>query len=57
LLTSLSDHSDEAQGNDADNTSYAFINISNDGRVTLLDRGYGTDPWDPNKVVLTVSPA
>lgn len=44
------------ENDEADNTSYAFINIRNDGHVTLLERGYGTDPWDPNKVLLTVSP-
>jgi hypothetical protein len=44
------------ESEEADNTSYAFINIRNDGQVTLLERGYGTDPWDPNKVMLTVSP-
>jgi hypothetical protein len=42
---------------EADNTSYAFIEVRNDGHVKVLERGYGTDPWDPNKVVLTVSPA
>jgi hypothetical protein len=44
------------ESDEADNTSYAFIEIRNDGHVTLLERGYGTDPWDPNKVLLTVSP-
>jgi hypothetical protein len=44
------------ESDEADNTSYAFINIRNDGRVTLLERGYGTDPWDPNKAILTVAP-
>lgn len=44
------------ESDEADNTSYAFIEIGNDGYVTLLERGYGTDPWDPKKVVLTISP-
>lgn len=44
------------EADEADNTSYALINVSEDGSATLLERGYGTDPWDPNKVVLTVSP-
>jgi hypothetical protein len=44
------------ESEEADNTSYAFINVGNDGHVTLLERGYGTDPWDPNKIPLTVSP-
>ena len=45
-----------AESNEADNTSYAFIEVRNEGHVKLLERGYGTDPWDPNKVVLGVSP-
>lgn len=44
------------ESEEADNTSYAFINVGNDGQVTLLERGYGTDPWDPNRTLLTVSP-
>lgn len=44
------------ESDEADNTSYAFINVAKDGHVTLLERGYGTDPWDPNKILLHVSP-
>lgn len=45
---------------DYDNTSYALINVTTDGaggtQIELIERGYGTDPWDPHKVVLTVAP-
>lgn len=39
-----------------DNDSYAFFEVTENGKVELIERGYGTDPWDPDKVVLTVSP-
>ena len=35
----------------SDNMSYAYIEVTGD-QVKLLERGYGTDPWDPKKVVL-----
>lgn len=44
------------ESDETDNVSYAFFEVSNNGRVELIERGYGTDPWDPDKVVLTVSP-
>jgi hypothetical protein len=31
-----------------DNTSYAYIRIRGK-RIVLLERGYGRDPWDPDK--------
>ncbi len=37
--------------NDADNTSYAYFRVTGD-EVKLLERGYGSDPWDPDKKVL-----
>ncbi len=44
------------ESNEDDNTSYAFIEVSSNGKVELIERGYGTDPWDPKKIVLTVAP-
>ncbi|HWC13485.1 MAG TPA: lysyl oxidase family protein [Actinomycetota bacterium] len=35
----------------SDNMSYAYIKVTGD-EVKLLERGYGTDPWDRNKSVL-----
>lgn len=37
--------------NERDNVGYAFICIDKDYDVTLIERGLGTDPWDPNKVI------
>jgi hypothetical protein len=44
------------ESNEDDNNSYALIQVHADGDVDLLERGYGTDPWDGGKVVLTTSP-
>lgn len=38
------------ESDERDNVSYAWIRIE-DGEVALLEHGYGTDPWDPHKVV------
>jgi lysyl oxidase len=35
-----------------DNVGYAYIHVVGD-RVTLIERGQGTSPWDPAKVVFT----
>lgn len=37
---------------ETDNVSYALIKVV-DRTVHLLERGQGTDPWDPNKLVFT----
>jgi hypothetical protein len=42
--------------NERDNVSYALIRVFNDGRVQLLERGYGRDPWNGPKEILTESP-
>ena len=39
---------EEREGN---NTSYALIRSSGN-EISVLERGRGTDPWDPNKVVV-----
>lgn len=44
------------ESNEEDNLSYAFFEVSSNGKVELIERGYGSDPWDANKVVLTVAP-
>lgn len=41
---------------ESDNVGYALIHVGPAGDVDLIERGRGTDPWDPNKVVVTVSP-
>ncbi|MBW3661481.1 MAG: hypothetical protein KY469_00150 [Actinobacteria bacterium] len=39
-----------------DNHSYGFIHVSGDGTVELLERGYGTSPWDGSTELVTVVP-
>jgi hypothetical protein len=34
-----------------DNVAYTYFQVSGD-EVRVLERGHGTDPWDPHKVVL-----
>ena len=36
--------------NDSDNLSYAYVEIKGD-QITLLERGWGTSPWDKSKTV------
>lgn len=38
------------ESNEKDNTSYAWIRVEG-GEIELLEHGYGTDPWDPHKVI------
>lgn len=35
---------------ESDNVGYAFIRVTGN-QIEVLERGYGTDPWDPNKKV------
>jgi hypothetical protein len=42
--------------NEKDNVSYGLIRVSSDGTVELLERGYGTDPWDKEKEIATAVP-
>ncbi len=37
--------------NEKDNYGYAFVKVEGN-EVTVIERGRGTDPWDPNKVVI-----
>lgn len=37
--------------NEKDNWGYAYIEVKGDD-ITVLERGRGKDPWDPNKVVV-----
>lgn len=36
------------ESNEKDNTSYAYIEVRGDS-VRVLERGFGTSPWDPKK--------
>jgi hypothetical protein len=38
------------ESDETDNTSYAYVQIDGDS-VQLLERGWGTSPWDPRKTV------
>ncbi len=38
------------ESNEDDNVSYAYVHIEGD-TIQLLERGWGTDPWDPQKTV------
>ena len=37
---------------DGDNVGYAYIHVVGD-RVTVLERGQGSSPWDQHKKVFT----
>jgi hypothetical protein len=52
VVRAYTDQSGEIkETNENDNISYAYIEVTGDD-VTLIERGYGQDPWDPNKVIL-----
>ena len=36
--------------NERDNTSYTWVRVEGN-EVTILERGWGTDPWDPQKEI------
>lgn len=38
--------------NEGDNVSYALIQVTGN-KVRVLERGFGSDPWDPDKHVVT----
>lgn len=44
------------ESNEANNRSYALFEVTSGGRVKLLERGYGTNPWDNKKTISLVSP-
>lgn len=44
------------ESDESDNVGYAFIHVGSDGSVELLERGRGTDPWDPSRVVTRAVP-
>lgn len=42
--------------NERDNSGYGFLSVASDGTVQLLERGYGTSPWDRKKNIVTAVP-
>ena len=44
------------ESDETDNLGYAYIEVATDGSVDLIERGYGSDPWDPSKKILEVTP-
>lgn len=44
------------ESDESDNVGYALIHVGSDASVDLLERGRGTDPWDPSRVVTTAVP-
>ena len=49
LVRSTADANDWIlETNETDNTSYAFIRVTGE-QITVLERGYGTGPWDADK--------
>lgn len=57
VLTATADPDDlVAESDERNNDSYAVFEVASDGAVTLLERGYGTSPWDGNKRVSHVAP-
>lgn len=52
VIRAFTDRSGEIKETDeTDNISYAYFKVTGD-RVQLIERGYGSDPWDPNKQIL-----
>lgn len=39
------------ESNERDNRGYTYIRIKG-GEITILERGHGTGPWDPKKVMI-----
>ncbi|HEY1077769.1 MAG TPA: PPC domain-containing protein [Fontimonas sp.] len=51
VVRSLVDAQDRViETNNGDNVSYAYIDVQGD-TIEILERGWGKDPWDPDKVV------
>lgn len=51
VVRSMTDASrDILETNEKDNWGYAYIEVEGD-KITVLERGYGRSPWDPNKIV------
>lgn len=42
------------ESDEDDNSAYAWFEVSADGVIEILERGYGTDPWDNRKTVSDV---
>jgi hypothetical protein len=40
------------ESDDTDNVSYAYVRISGES-VRMIERGQGSSPWDPSKVVFS----
>jgi len=52
VVRSTVDGSDKIlETNERDNTSYAYIRVEGT-KIKILERGYGQDPWDPDKQVI-----
>ncbi|MFP5353399.1 MAG: lysyl oxidase family protein [Actinomycetota bacterium] len=52
VIRAFTDRSgDILETNESDNLSYAYFRVTGE-EITLLERGYGSDPWDRNKKVL-----
>lgn len=53
LLREVVDKEDRLiESDETDNTSYAYFNVTGQRSLKIIERGYGRDPWDPQKVVL-----
>ena len=44
------------ESNETNNVAYAFFSVTGEGDVTLHERGYGTDPWDPLRQPILLTP-
>lgn len=40
------------ESDETDNTSYAYFKVTDPRSLKIIERGYGSDPWDPQKVVV-----
>lgn len=51
VVRSIVDAQDRViETNNGDNVSYAYVDVQGD-TIEILERGWGKDPWDPDKVV------
>lgn len=48
----VDEYNNVIESDETDNVSYAYVEIQGDN-ITILERGWGESPWDPNKQVFT----
>lgn len=57
IIQGITDPLDQVrESNETNNAAYIHFEVTGVGAVNVLERGFGLDPWDPAKEVLTVAP-